>query len=113
MEETDSRYVTLWRSVHPFPVAHLLHPAAYTPAMIEVSMTEAQFAEASRRLQQNGIQLTGNSGTLNRQGVTASYEYSDGVLRINIIKKPMLIPESLIESQLKSYIAQNLGNVSA
>lgn len=80
--------------------------------MIEVPMTEAQFAEATRRLQQNGIELTGTSGTLSRQGVTASYEYSDGMLRINIIKKPMLLPESLIESQLKSYIARSLGTES-
>lgn len=74
--------------------------------MIEVPMSEAQFAEATQRLQQNGIQLSGPSGTLSRQGITAEYAYAEGVLRINIVKKPMLIPESLIESQLKSYLAQ-------
>lgn len=74
--------------------------------MIEVPMTEAQFAEATRRLQQNGIQLSGPSGTLSRQGITAEYAYADGVLRIKIVKKPMLVPESLIEGQLKSYLAQ-------
>jgi hypothetical protein len=77
--------------------------------MIEVPLTEAQFAEATKRLQQNGIQLTGPSGTLSKQGITASYDYSNGIMRITIIKKPMLVPESFIESQLKSYIAQNLG----
>ena len=81
--------------------------------MIEVPLTEAQFAEAGRRLQSAGVQLTGRSGTLSRQGITANYEYANGVLRIHIVKKPMLIPESLIESQLKSYIAQNLGETSA
>lgn len=74
--------------------------------MIEIPMTEAQFSAATNRLQQNGIQITGPSGTLSRQGVTADYEYGNGVLRIKIVKKPMLLPESLIENQLKSYIAQ-------
>lgn len=77
--------------------------------MIEVPMTEAQFADAGRRLQQHGIDLSGPSGTISRQGVTASYEYANGVMRINILKKPMLIPESLIESQLRSYLAKNPG----
>ena len=80
----------------------------YTPSMIEVPMTDDQFAVATRRLQQNGIELTGTAGTLTKDGITASYEHTMGLLRIVILKKPMLLPESLIEGRLKAYLEQSL-----
>ena len=77
--------------------------------MIELPMTEAQFAAAAVRLRQNGIELTGPSGTLSKDGVTASYEHAEGRLRINILQKPFLLPESLIEGRLKAYLEQSLA----
>ena len=61
--------------------------------MIELPMTEAQFATATTRLRQNGIELTGPAGKL----------------RINILEKPFLLPESLIEGRLKAYLEQSLA----
>ncbi len=77
--------------------------------MIELPMTEAQFATATTRLRQNGIELTGLSGTLSKDGITASYEHAEGRLRINILQKPFLLPESLIEGRLKAYLEQSLA----
>lgn len=77
--------------------------------MIELPMTEAQFATATTRLRQNGIELTGPSGTLSKDGITASYEHAEGRLRINILQKPFLLPESLIEGRLKAYLEQSLA----
>ncbi len=79
--------------------------------MIEVPMTDAQFASATRRLQQNGIELTGPSGTLSKDGVTASYEHADGILRIKILEKPFLLPQSLIEGRLKAYLEQSVATL--
>lgn len=76
--------------------------------MIELPMTDDQFAAASRRLQQNGITLTGPAGTLSKDGVTAKYEHAAGLLRISILEKPFLLPESLIEGRLKAYLEQSL-----
>ena len=76
--------------------------------MIEVSMSEAQFATAIRRLAANGIQLTGPSGTLSKDGITAKYEHAEGKLRVTILDKPFLLPESLIEGRLKAYLEQSL-----
>ena len=76
--------------------------------MIEVPMSEAQFATATRRLAANGIQLTGPSGTLSRDGVTAKYEHTGTTLRVTILNKPFLLPESLIEGRLKAYLEQSL-----
>jgi hypothetical protein len=77
--------------------------------MIEVPMTEAQFASASQRLQQNGIAVTGTAGTLSKDGVTARYEHTGSALRITILEKPFLLPESLIEGRLKAYLEQSLA----
>ncbi len=77
--------------------------------MIEVPMTDDQFATATRRLAQNGIQLTGPTGTLSKDGITAKYEHAAGLLRITILDKPFLLPESLIEGRLKAYLEQSLA----
>ena len=77
--------------------------------MIEVPMTEAQFATATRRLASNGIALTGPSGTLSKDGITAKYEHANELLRITILEKPFLLPESLIEGRLKAYLEQSLA----
>lgn len=76
--------------------------------MIEVPMTDAQFATASQRLREHGIELSGPSGTLSQQGVTARYQHADGKLSIEILDKPFFMPESLIESRLKAYVEQSL-----
>lgn len=79
--------------------------------MIELPMTDDQFAAATRRLQQNGITLTGPAGTLSKDGVTAKYEHVAGLLRITILEKPFLFPESLIEGRLKAYLEQSLATL--
>ena len=77
--------------------------------MIELPMTEAQFATATRRLAANGIALTGTSGTLSKDGITAKYEHVNDLLRITILDKPFLLPESLIEGRLRAYLEQSLA----
>ena len=75
--------------------------------MIEVPLTDAQFAAAAQRLRGYGIELNGPSGTINKEGITARYQHADGKLTIEILDKPFFMPESMIESRLKSYIEQN------
>ncbi len=77
--------------------------------MIELPMTEAQFASAGERLKRHGLDLSGPTGTLTKEGITASYTYSDGLLRITIHNKPFFLPESLIEGRLKAYVEQNIA----
>jgi hypothetical protein len=77
--------------------------------MIEVPMTDTQFAAAAERLQAHGITLASPSGTLSKDGVTARYEHADGKLTIEILDKPFFLPIAAIESRLKSYIEQSLG----
>ena len=79
--------------------------------MIEVPLTEAQFAAAAQRLQAYGVNLSGPSGTLSREGITARYNYANGKLTIEILEKPFLLPLSLIESQMRSYIQKGLAEL--
>lgn len=80
--------------------------------MIEVPLSETQFDEASRRLQAAGVNLSGRSGTLSRDGITAKYSYANGVLTIEVIEKPFFLPLSLIESQMRGYIEKGLTELN-
>ena len=77
--------------------------------MIQVPMTEAQFASATRRLADNGIHLEGREGTLTKDGITANYNYNGSTLTIDITERPFLLPLSLIEGRLQSYFEQSLA----
>lgn len=77
--------------------------------MLSIPMTDAQFAAASTRLRENGIELAGPAGTLSKDGITAKYSHADGVLKVEIVDKPFFLPESLIEGRLQAYIEQSLA----
>jgi hypothetical protein len=80
--------------------------------MIDVAMSEEQFAAASRRFATNGIELTGNSGTLTKDGITAKYDYVDGHLKIEVLDRPFFLPLSMIEGRLEHYLEQSMATAS-
>ena len=77
--------------------------------MIEIPLSEAQFAAGAERLRPHGVELKASGGTLSRSGVTARYAYDGHKLTIEITDKPFLLPVSVIESQLKGYIEKTLA----
>ena len=77
--------------------------------MISIPMSDAQFAAATQRLRSNGIELTGPSGTLSKDGVTAKYDHANGVLKVEILDRPQFLPVSLIEGRLQSYLEQSIA----
>ncbi len=77
--------------------------------MIEIPMSDGQFAAAAQRLRTNGIELTGPTGTLTKDGVTAKYTHADGTLTVEIVDRPFLLPLSLIEAKLKVYLEQSVA----
>ena len=77
--------------------------------MLSLPMSDAQFAAASKRLAANGIALAGSRGTLTKDGVTAKYVHADGVLTVEIIDRPFLLPLSLIEGKLQAYFEQSIA----
>jgi hypothetical protein len=81
--------------------------------MIEIPMSEAQFASAAQRLRTNGIELTGAAGTLSKDGVTAKYTYGEGKLAVEVVNRPSMLPLSLIEGKLRSYLEQSVADDSS
>ena len=81
----------------------------YTDGVIEIAMSETQFAAARERLRGNGIELSGREGTLSKDGVTAKYAYGEGKLAIEIVDRPFLLPLSLIEGKLRAYLEQSVA----
>ena len=77
--------------------------------MIEIPMSESQYAAATERLRTNGIELNGTTGTLSKDGVTAKYTYAEGKLAVEILDRPFLLPLSLIEGKLRSYLEQSVA----
>lgn len=73
--------------------------------MIRVPMTQAQFDAAAAKLKaEQGIVLAGHSGDLQKSGVTAHYEFDGDELMVTVPKKPMLIPLSYVEGQIKQWL---------
>jgi len=72
-------------------------------------MSETQFAAATQRLRGNGIELTGTTGTLSKDGVTAKYTYAAGKLAIEVLDRPSMLPLSLIEGKLQAYLDQSIA----
>jgi len=53
----------------------------------------------------NGAQVVGdtNKGTFSGRGVEGSYTVSGNIVNVTVDKKPMIIPWSLVESQLRQF----------
>ncbi len=79
--------------------------ARYTVSMIQIPLTEQEFAAKAMELeQQHGIALTGYEGKLSKMGVTAGYQYADGQLRVTILDKPFFVTTEYCEQQLQNFL---------
>ena len=86
--------------------SHVAGWRRYTGAMIQIPMTEEEFAATAARLeQQQGIKLDGTEGKITKMGVTAGYQYLEGLLRVTILDKPFFVTTEYCEEQLKNWLA--------
>ncbi len=62
-------------------------------------------ARARKTAADNGAQVSGdtNKGSFSGRGVEGSYTVSGNTVNVTVDKKPMIIPWSLVESQLKQF----------
>ncbi len=73
--------------------------------MIQIAMTPQEFAETGRLLEeQQGLTLTGDEGKITKMGVTAGYQYAEGMLRLTILDKPFFVTTEYCEEQLKGFL---------
>ncbi len=64
-------------------------------------------AQAREAAQQHGVLLTGDerTGHFSGGGVEGVYAITDDRLAITILKKPFIVPWTLIESQIRNFFA--------
>lgn len=73
--------------------------------MIEIPLSEEQFAHKSTQLeQQQGIKLDGSEGTIDKSGVKARYTYADGILKVTILEKPFIVSTAYCEEQVRKWL---------
>ena len=73
--------------------------------MIQIAMTPEEFAETGRMLEEKqGVTLTGDEGKITKMGVTAGYQYAEGLLRVTILEKPFFITTEYCEEQLRGML---------
>jgi hypothetical protein len=69
------------------------------------SLTPQQFAALRTKLLETGITLPSDSqGVLSFKGIELKYRYDGAKLTLSILKRPMLIPASLIWEQVDKWV---------
>lgn len=75
--------------------------------MIQIPLTPEQFDTTARLLtEKQGITLDGPEGKITKMGVTAGYQYADGLLRITILDKPFFVTTEYCEEQLRGFLPE-------
>lgn len=74
-------------------------------ALIQIPLNPEQFqSKASSIAAQQGINLIGHAGTIEKMGVKAEWIYEAGMLTITIVDKPFFLSEAAVEEQLKKLL---------
>ena len=72
-------------------------------------MTPAEYLARKTMLAEDGVTITGESGTLDYKGVEVAYSYNGAdTLTITVEHKPWVIPESEIDNKIRQWFAQPL-----
>ena len=70
------------------------------------SLSPQQFSALRTRLLELGVTLPdGNQGNISYQGIVLSYAYDGtGTLALDVVKKPMFVPASLIWEKVDQWV---------
>jgi hypothetical protein len=75
--------------------------------VITAKLTPAKFAELAEKLEQEeGLTLTGNAGTLQKNGVTADWKFDGANLTIQVTHHPFIVSAAFCEGELKAALAE-------
>ena len=76
--------------------------------MIQIPLTPEEFAATARELEEKqGIALAGEEGKITKMGVTAGYQYAEGMLRVTILDKPFFVTTEYCEEQLMGWLKRH------
>ena len=73
---------------------------------MQFTLTRQQFdARRAQVAATTGEALTGDTGTVAYKGVTLRYECDEPALTVTLLKKPLIVPTSHVEGQIKDWFA--------
>lgn len=67
-----------------------------------IPMSEAQFASLAERAKEQGIELSGREGLIEKMGVTARWAYDGANLTVDVVDKPFFLSKESIEERLRA-----------
>lgn len=73
--------------------------------MISVKLTPEQFDAKCVQLAQQGITLSGSTGTISHNGVSVKYAYDGHNLIADVTHKPFFISQAVAEDKLKEWLS--------
>lgn len=71
--------------------------------MIQIPLTEEQYAQKVQQLVPYGVAITGRAGQIAKDGVTVAYAYDGKTLTLTVKHKPFVLAESYIDGQIKHW----------
>ena len=71
-----------------------------------ITLTRSEFDAASAKLLKQGILLTGDKGSVTHNGVTIDFAYFGDTLTLDVVKKPFLVSEGILESTIRKWFSQ-------
>jgi len=72
--------------------------------MIEIPMTRAQFAEKAQQLKdEQGIEITGDSGVIEKDGYSAGYSFTGSALQVSPLNMGF-VQRKIMELKIKSWL---------
>lgn len=70
---------------------------------IQITISREALEGKRKIAAQNGFILAKDTGTAEHSGVKIDYRYADGVLDISVLHKPLVVPESFVEHEIRQF----------
>jgi hypothetical protein len=73
--------------------------------MFTVNLTREQFEAKKRKLAVDGVRVNGDAGEIHlpQFGVKLKFSYIQTSLMVQVVDKPFLVPESMVESRAREW----------
>jgi hypothetical protein len=71
---------------------------------MQIAMTEEQFEALEMRAREQGIDLTGREGTIEKMGVKARWGFDGAMLTVEVLEKPFFLSRDAVEEKLRKLL---------
>ncbi|MBA3973807.1 MAG: hypothetical protein C0504_06265 [Candidatus Solibacter sp.] len=71
-------------------------------------VTPEQVEAARSKLAEAGFPISGDSGTVEKNGYRIGYSLSDGILILQVLTKPRFVPMMAVKARIRSVLANEM-----